>query len=287
MLAGEEVVLLQINRNEVGSFGGPCEAWRRLDDDELVRSLWLFVRSLQDVADLDWTDQIERMRDGFSAAVAGIGVRCFAYHIIRCPGLGPAEGSFATMITTFPERWTERCANEGYERDDPVLSEALHNPLPFVWSQLARAEDLNRRQRRFFEAAREAGLDACLTVPIHVQGEVAALSVAPREGRETTVLRHAHLLYFMSHSLHLKLRRPLVEVSMTMSSRRRSMLSPRETEVLELTAKGKSTSEISWALGISQKSVDFHIEGARRKLQVSNRTHAVARALMLGLLSLD
>ncbi len=77
-----------------------------------------------------------------------------------------------------------------------------------------------------------------MTLPIHVQNEVAALSVVPYDDSGAEVRRNSHLLYFMAYFYHLKVRRPLVEVALTLSSRRRSMLSPRETEVLELTAKG-------------------------------------------------
>jgi DNA-binding CsgD family transcriptional regulator len=80
----------------------------------------------------------------------------------------------------------------------------------------------------------------------------------------------------------------LLERSLTgESARRRSLLSPREKQVLEWVAKGKSAWEISIVLGISHKSVEFHLEGAKRKLRVFNRTHAVAKAIMLGLLSFD
>jgi DNA-binding CsgD family transcriptional regulator len=92
----------------------------------------------------------------------------------------------------------------------------------------------------------------------------------------------------MTHHYHSLAWRPLLQRSLTgESSRRRSLLSPREKEILEWVAKGKSTWEIAAVLSISHESVEFHIEGAKRKLQVCNRTLAVTRAIVLGLLSLE
>jgi LuxR family transcriptional regulator, activator of conjugal transfer of Ti plasmids len=261
---------------------------RTIDPDaETSSSLRAFIGALQGIGDRDWSRQITHLRDILSSAAAGLGVRWFTYHIVQSPSLSPTATLLPYTITTCPDAWTRRYASEGYARDDPVLTEALRSTLPFMWSRVAASKEIGPRQRRFFEEARAAGLRECLTLPIHVQSEVAALSVVPHELHRDRVLHHRHLLYLMAHYYHLKARRPLLEATLTASSRRRSLLSPRETQVLGWSAKGKSTSEISTLLAISQKSVEFHVEGAKRKLNVSNRTHAVAKAIMLGLLPVD
>jgi DNA-binding NarL/FixJ family response regulator len=55
-------------------------------------------------------------------------------------------------------------------------------------------------------------------------------------------------------------------------------LSEREVASLSWSARGKSSSEIATILGLAKRTVDFHIENACRKLQVSTRTEAVAKA---------
>jgi DNA-binding response OmpR family regulator len=55
-------------------------------------------------------------------------------------------------------------------------------------------------------------------------------------------------------------------------------LSEREVESLTWSARGKSSVEIAIILGLAKRTVDFHIENACRKLQVSTRTEAVAKA---------
>lgn len=62
------------------------------------------------------------------------------------------------------------------------------------------------------------------------------------------------------------------------------LLSPRETEVLSEVARGLSNAEIGARLYISEATVKTHIVRIFSKLEVSDRTAAVTRALGLGLL---
>jgi len=63
-----------------------------------------------------------------------------------------------------------------------------------------------------------------------------------------------------------------------------SPLSARETEVLQLLAKGLSYAEIGGLLGISAHTVTQHIKHIYRKLSVRSRGEAVFEATQLGLL---
>jgi DNA-binding NarL/FixJ family response regulator len=65
----------------------------------------------------------------------------------------------------------------------------------------------------------------------------------------------------------------------------RTPLTPRETEVLRLLASGQSNKEIAQTLVISSGTVKVHVERIIRKLEVSDRTQAVVRAIELGLLN--
>jgi LuxR family transcriptional regulator len=62
-------------------------------------------------------------------------------------------------------------------------------------------------------------------------------------------------------------------------------LTGREVEVLKWTADGKTAGEISDLLAVSEHTVNFHVKNAVAKLQTANKTAAVVRAAMLGLLS--
>jgi len=61
-------------------------------------------------------------------------------------------------------------------------------------------------------------------------------------------------------------------------------LSPRELEILRLVARGLSNTEIAQRLFLALSTVKGHNLRIFDKLQVDNRTEAVARARELGLL---
>ncbi len=63
-------------------------------------------------------------------------------------------------------------------------------------------------------------------------------------------------------------------------------LTPREIEVLELLAEGRSNKSIAERLGISDQTVKFHVASILAKLGASNRTEAVRFAVRRGLVSL-
>lgn len=60
-------------------------------------------------------------------------------------------------------------------------------------------------------------------------------------------------------------------------------LTPREHEVLELVARGRSNTDISRVLGVSGKTVRNHVSNIFAKLQVADRAQAIVRARSAGL----
>jgi DNA-binding NarL/FixJ family response regulator len=55
-------------------------------------------------------------------------------------------------------------------------------------------------------------------------------------------------------------------------------LSEREIEALTWVARGKTSTEIAIILGVTKRTVDFHVENARVKLGVETRTEAAIKA---------
>lgn len=56
-------------------------------------------------------------------------------------------------------------------------------------------------------------------------------------------------------------------------------LNDREIETLTWSARGKTSNEIAEILGLSKRTVDFHIESAVRKLGVATRIEAAVKAV--------
>jgi DNA-binding NarL/FixJ family response regulator len=61
-------------------------------------------------------------------------------------------------------------------------------------------------------------------------------------------------------------------------------LNDREVEALTWVARGKTSAEIAQILGLSKRTIDFHIDNARSKLGAATRTQAVIKAADGGLI---
>ena len=61
-------------------------------------------------------------------------------------------------------------------------------------------------------------------------------------------------------------------------------LTDRELEALTWAARGKSSSDIAVILRISERTVNFHMDNAMRKLGVATRIQAAVKCAMLGLI---
>jgi DNA-binding NarL/FixJ family response regulator len=64
-------------------------------------------------------------------------------------------------------------------------------------------------------------------------------------------------------------------------------LTQRELEVLQLLAEGATNGEISQRLYISPKTTKNHLAAIFQKLAVTNRTHALVRAVVMGLVTIE
>ena len=63
-------------------------------------------------------------------------------------------------------------------------------------------------------------------------------------------------------------------------------LSSRECEVLRLAAEGKTSFESAVILGLTERTINFHISRSIEKLNASNKTNAVVKAILMGLIVL-
>ena len=66
-----------------------------------------------------------------------------------------------------------------------------------------------------------------------------------------------------------------------------SAITRREREILVLLAEGFTTQQVGRRLGISPRTVESHVAKLYRKLAVSTRLQALARAASLGIIRLD
>jgi DNA-binding CsgD family transcriptional regulator len=61
-------------------------------------------------------------------------------------------------------------------------------------------------------------------------------------------------------------------------------LTQREREVLRWTAEGKTAFEIGIIVGLTERTVNFHIRHVLAKFEATNKTQAAVKATVMGLL---
>ncbi len=143
-------------------------------------------------------------------------------------------------------------------------------------------EQIQSRYRGILHAAKEHGISAGVGVPISGAdlrwGLMVATTGRTEQAREVRDgLPHLCLL---AHHVYCRLRR------FETSNEKLKSLTRRQSEILKWASLGKSSWEIGRILTISEATVNFHVTGAARKLGVSGRRAACARAIALKLIEL-
>jgi two-component system response regulator NreC len=78
-----------------------------------------------------------------------------------------------------------------------------------------------------------------------------------------------------------------IELSKTSSFDPHDTLTPRQREVLQLTAEGKTNAEMAARLNISQRTVENHRAVLMQKLGLQNQTELIRHAIRRGLIATD
>jgi len=217
--------------------------------------------------------------DIFDDIRTAYGAENIVYHAVNVRGL-TRDGAFLRL--TYADDWISRYYDEDYFRVDPVVEEGARAFMPFKWSELDWG---TRRRREFAEDADGHGVGtAGLTVPIRGPGGQHALfSLATSRSDaswDRQMREHLSDLHNIAHHLH----QATLRVEGVLPDGIKTSLSVRERDVLQLAAEGLRTDEIADKLSIAERTVRVYLDTARHKLGASNRTHAVAKALSLGLI---
>ncbi len=102
--------------------------------------------------------------------------------------------------------------------------------------------------------------------------------------------RAAYLLELIMPHVHSAFLRVLsTERQAATADTRRTgrLVTLRQEEILNLVKMGKTNAEIAEVLGCSPWTIKNHIQAILRKLDTHSRTHAIARAISLGILQTD
>ena len=202
--------------------------------------------------------------------LAALDFHCFAYFVLSKPDAGGGE-----YISTYPQAWLQRYAEQKYERIDPVIQGVRALDSPFGWNGAPAKPSL--AQSQLFDEAAHFDLRCGFVIPFREPGRpIAAMAVAagePVAAFRRCLKANRLTLQLMAVFVHLHARRILTSGREVGGAR----LSRRELECLHWAALGKSAWEIGRILGIAQRTVAFHLDNAKAKLGVRTVCQAVAR----------
>lgn len=188
-------------------------------------------------------------------------------------------GDGQAVISTYPASWREQYDSNRYVLHDPTVGHCIRSFLPLIWKpSLFRTP----KQQEIYEQACEHGIRSGVSIPIHgFRDKPAMVSFAtderPTEERYRAfngVLPELNLLVAYMHEAFTRLE----------PEEERPKLTPRERECLKWIAAGKTTWEVSRIMSCTERTITFHVSNITSKLGVTNRQHAVARAVSLSLI---
>jgi DNA-binding CsgD family transcriptional regulator len=213
---------------------------------------------------------------------------------------------------SYGAQWAELYAGQNFHRIDPVLLHASATDGVFRWQDAQVS--VAREGAAFLDAAETFGLVeglsfSCARGPQTFRSVLSMTGVPSAEfERASQILAvigpHLHESYRRVLELHPELTpsleivppQPLIQPEPSPAvgapappertpSGAAVELSAREREVLCWAQQGKTYWEIGCILGISQRTVKFHIQRIKAKLDVVSTAHAIAKAMRTGIIT--
>jgi len=236
---------------------------------------------------------IAELRRIMSRSVSELGYSEFSYLDIRRYPLGKIFVPF--FVSTAKSNFIDTYVSESFFAHDPVIRRAAISNAPFTWADCPEYHEWRRRPRsrsRAHTVMRTAdafGYTQGYVIPIHAvdsQGLPASalctLFWRERPQAFEPVASAPPWLRLVVATMH---ERMLALRGASANDEEPSLLTDRECECLVWTCRGKTRSETGDILSISDKTVEFHLQNARRKLGVRNKLHSVAKAIRMGLIA--
>lgn len=206
------------------------------------------------------------------------------------------------FLGTSGRQWETEYDDNRFVHVDPCVARARRTNTPFVWAEMILPEPRRGPKsavQRLMEAAQDFGFREGLVVPCHFRDQLGRMHSASSvfywkdsvqrfnfliSGKRSDL--HLIMIYFIQRCIDLisldKSRSK--ELKAASQATLRLQLSDRERDVLSWAGRGKTNGEIAEILGLSEHTVDTHMKHAIHKLEVNNKTHAVAKCIMLGII---
>lgn len=225
-------------------------------------------------------DTIQRVDDfaGFQKATEDLRdllkISHVVYHWVNSVGERFGAG-------TYSQDWVDRYLEKDYLRMDPVIFGCFQRFTPVDWKQLDWS---SKAAKSFFLEAIDFGVgNQGYTIPIRGPNGQFALftlnSTMSDSAWKSFIDRNSQDLVIIAHEFNKK----ALEFEAGGEAMPTPTLSPREVSAISALARGLSRAQAAAEMGISEHTLRVYIEAARHKLGALNTTHAVARAMAVGI----
>lgn len=182
-------------------------------------------------------------------------------------------------LSNYPLEWLAY-VREQSRLHDPVLRAAERSPSGFTWDKLSSLVAMSKLEEDYMRRAERYGIAKGYTVPNHVPGETFGschFVVRPDRDFPKANVSAAQALGNFAFEAARRLIADREESSEAWVEP--APLSERQRECLLFVAKGKSDSIIGQLLNIKPRTVNEHIEAAKRRYSVATRSQLLVRAL--------
>jgi LuxR family transcriptional regulator, quorum-sensing system regulator BjaR1 len=235
-----------------------------------------YTRTAFDLIDeFDRTTTPEEVVERLASALCLFGYSAFLITGVPEP---PQRVEPYFLLNGWPRGWAEHPANENYYAHNPLAAWCRRTINPFEWSEAVCDPARSPRARPVMPMAGDGGTKKGFLVPIiRATGSSSCVTMAAeRPVLETGAKQAVYVLSLFAHAKAVSL------LGGHTVAAERGDLTGREREVLHWIAAGKSSWDISVILGISERTVNWLIARATRKLNAVNRTQAVVNAIRAG-----
>ncbi len=226
---------------------------------------------LATISDIDAASSSERALAIFEGVLQRFGLHSFL--ITGLPVPHDSEWHRAILHDGWSREWFARYESEGHFPHDPCAARSRLSAQPFFWHELP-ADGLTQRSRLVMDEAAEFGMKDGFCVPIRVP--LAGPAVVTAASDRLEVPPGAMPLI---ETLCVHLFRKVSGLETKSDNDETSPLTPREREILQWSAQGKTNEDISCILGIATNTVERHQSNIRDKLDAINIVHAVVKAV--------
>jgi len=198
---------------------------------------------------------------------------------------GGAESSSHVIWSDLSDELTQMCAHFDNKRGCPLVQMAIKGEVSFEALNLYLAGFDDFFSMKYLQEMQKLGYGQIGVIPVAADDRVFVFFVGMSDvqfsGKIKEQLCCAVAQFVASVSIQYL---NSASGSLYEFPAKNLTLSKRETECITWTAQGKTSYEISIILKLSEHTINNYISNACRRLDAANKSHAVAKAIQLGMI---